>query len=54
MPINKKEITKEQIEKAMQCKADVELDGDQLKSIAGGYCWQHCDDYSCKWDYEYI
>ena len=82
MPINKKELTKEQIEKAMQCKtpeelmelakaggftitreeaesylaelADVELDGDQLKSIAGGYCWQHCDDYSCKWDYEYI
>ena len=82
MSINKNEITKEQIEKAMQCKtpeelmelakaggftitreeaesylaelADVELDGDQLKSIAGGYCWHHCDGYSCEWDYEYI
>ena len=65
MPINKNELTKEQIEKAMQCKtaddlmayaksegiditreeaeayfaelADVELDGDVLKSVAGGH-----------------
>ena len=72
MPVNKKEITKEMIRKAMQCKdadelmalakangfditkdeaeaymvemADVELDGDVLKSVAGGhdyFCW-HC------------
>ena len=82
MPINKNELTKDMILKAMQCKdadelialaktggieltkeeaesymaelADVELDGKELKSIAGGYCWQHCDGYSCSWDNEYI
>ena len=82
MPIYKKDLTKEMVVKAMQCKtpdelmemakaggftitreeaesymaelADVELDGEQLKSIAGGYCWHHCDGYSCEWDYEYI
>lgn len=71
MPINKKELTKEQIEKAMQCKtadelmalaktggyeitkdeaeaymaelADVELDGKELKSVAGGGCYTKCD-----------
>ena len=75
MPINKKEITKEMIEKAMQCKsadelmalaktngyeitkdeaeaymaelADVELDGKELKNIAGGYCYADCPDYEC-------
>ena len=64
MPINKNEITKEMIEKAIQCKtadelialaktegceitkeeaeaymaelADVELDGEKLKNVAGG------------------
>ena len=82
MPINKNELTKEMIAKAMQCKtaeelielaksggftitkeeaeaymadlADIELDGKELRSIAGGYCWHHCDGYSCEWDYEYI
>lgn len=82
MPINKKEITKKMVIKAMQCKtaeelmelakaegfgitkkeaeaymadlADVELDGKELKSIAGGYCWHHCDADNCSWDYEYI
>ena len=77
MPINKNELTKELIEKAMQCKtadelmalakaegfaitkeeaeaymvelADVELDGKELRSVAGGVCWsdcvgQYCDD----------
>ena len=69
MPINKNEITKEMIAKAMQCKtveelmalaksegleitkeqaeayflelADVELDSEKLKNIAGGIesCW---------------
>ena len=67
MPINKKEITKEQIVKAMQCKtvdelmelaeaegvaitkeeaeaymaelADVELEGKELKNVAGGDCY---------------
>ena len=66
MPINKKELTKEQIEKAMQCKtadelmelaktggyeitkdeaeaymaelADVELNEETLKKVAGGIC----------------
>ncbi len=71
MPINKKELTKEQIMKAMQCKtadelmvlakaeglaitkdeaeaylaelADVELDGKELKKIAGGDdCYLFC------------
>ena len=74
MPINKNELTKEQIEKAMQCKtadelialaktggyditkeeaeaymaelADVELDGKELKSVAGGRCYlDGCPDY---------
>ena len=44
MPINKKELTKEQIVKAVQCKtADelMELDSEKLKKIAGGIetCW---------------
>ena len=78
MPVNKKEITKEMIRKAMQCKdadelmalakangfditkdeaeaymtemADVELDGDVLKSVAGGhdYFYWHCPtDFDC-------
>ena len=71
MPINKNELTKEQIVKAMQCKtadellalakaegfdvtkdeaeaylaelADVELDGKELKKIAGGKdCYTYC------------
>lgn len=70
MPINKNELTKEQIVKAMQCKtadellalakaegfdvtkdeaeaylaelADVELDGKELKKIAGGDCYLDC------------
>ena len=78
MPINKKEITKAQMLKAMQCKsadelmalakaegfaitkdeaeayfaelADVELDGDVLKSVAGGhdyFCWHCPTDFDC-------
>ena len=67
MPINKNELTKEQIQKAMSCKtadelmalakevgieltkeeaeaymaemADVELDSDLLKQVAGGACY---------------
>ena len=67
MPINKNELTKEMIAKAMQCKtadelmalarsegfeitkeeaeayfaelADVELDEEVLRSVAGGACW---------------
>ena len=81
MPINKKELTKEQIEKAMQCKtadelialaktggyditkeeaeaymaelADFELDGKELKKIAGGGCYTKCDEecpYYCPHD----
>ena len=70
MPINKDVITKEMLEKAMQCKsaeelialaktggieltkeeaeaymaelADVELDEDMLKRVAGGVCWKNC------------
>ena len=78
MPVNKKEITKEMIRKAIQCKdadelmalakangfditkdeaeaymtemADVELDGDVLKSVAGGhdyFCWHCPTDFDC-------
>ena len=75
MPINKNEITKEQIEKAMQCKtadelmalakaegvditkaqaeaymaelADVELDGKELRSVAGGGCYADCGGHFC-------
>ena len=67
MPINKNEITKEMLEKAIQCKtaeelmalakserfeltkaeaeaymaelADVELDGKEMKNVAGGTCY---------------
>ena len=75
MPVNKKEITKKQIMKAMQCKtadelialakaggyeitkeeaeaymaelADVELDGKQLKKVAGGGCYPDCPKDYC-------
>ena len=75
MPINKKELTKEQIEKAMQCKslkelmalakaegyditkdeaeaymeelADVELDSEKLKNVAGGGCYPDCKNDYC-------
>ena len=75
MPINKAELTKEQVLKAMQCKtaeelmayaksegvaitgeeaeaymaelADVELDGKELKKVAGGGCYGDCPDYEC-------
>ena len=75
MPVNKKEITKEMIRKAMQCKdadelmalakangfditkdeaeaymtemADVELDGEELKTVAGGKCYMDCPDFEC-------
>lgn len=75
MPINKNELTKEQIQKAMSCEtveelmalakaegieltkeeaeaymaemADVELDSDALKQVAGGICYMAtCDDHS--------
>lgn len=70
IPINKNELSKEMIAKAMQCKtadelialaktggieltkeeagaymaelADVELDSDMLKKVAGGVCWENC------------
>ena len=78
MPINKNELTIEQIEKAMQCKtadelmvlakvdgyeitkdeaeayleelADVELNGKELKSVAGGYCYDVCYSAQCNMD----
>ena len=70
MLINKKEITKEQLQKAMACKtadelmaaakaegieltkaeadaymtelADVEMDEETLKNVAGGGCYSEC------------
>ena len=82
MPINKKELTKEQIVKAVQCKtadelmelaktggyeitkdeaeaymadlADVELDGKELRSVAGGGCYADCGgDNMCSTYYHY-
>ena len=82
MPINKNEITKEMIEKAMKCKtadelmelaktggyeitkdeaeaymadlADVELDGKELRSVAGGGCYADCgSDNMCSTYYHY-
>ena len=79
MPIDRKELTQEQIMKAMKCKdadelislakaegfaitkdeaeaymaelADVELDGEQLKQVAGGECYSKCPHYECdNWD----
>jgi predicted ribosomally synthesized peptide with nif11-like leader len=79
MPVNKNELTKEQIEKAMQCKsveeltalakaegyeitkeeaeayleelADVELDGKELKNVAGGGCYADCQSVcGCDWE----
>ena len=77
MPVNKNEITKEMLEKAMKCKsaeelvalaesggielakdeaeaylaelADVELDGKEMKNVAGGTCYmadEPCKKYS--------
>ena len=81
MPIDKNRITKEMIEKAMQCKtaeelaelakaegvditraeaeaylaelADVELDGKELRGVAGGDCYHYCppDCHDCPYDY---
>ncbi len=75
MSINKKELTNEQIMKAMRCKnadelmklakaegfditkdeaeaymaelADVELDGKELRSVAGGGCYADCGEDRC-------
>ena len=85
MPINKNELTKEQIEKALSCEtaeelmelakaegveltkeeaeaymaeiADVELDSDALKQVAGGGCYGDtvvCRCEQCKCEQEYI
>ncbi len=59
MPINKNELTKEMIAKAMQCETaedlvalaksedDIELDDAMLKNMAGGYCLTDCIDPDC-------
>ncbi|MBQ9571896.1 MAG: hypothetical protein IJR22_00710 [Acidaminococcaceae bacterium] len=72
MPINKNELTKEMLAKAMQCETadelialaktedikltkeeaeaylaeldDYELDGEELKQVAGGMCYGACKD----------
>ena len=85
MPINKNELTKEQIQKAMACEtveelralakaegieltkeeaeaylaemADVELDEDALKQVAGGGCYGDtvvCRCEQCRCEQEYI
>jgi predicted ribosomally synthesized peptide with nif11-like leader len=42
------EITKEEAEAYMAELADVELDGEQLKKVAGGECSECYGD--CSWD----
>ncbi len=81
MPVDKNKITKEMIEKAMQCKtaeelvelakaegvaitkdeaeaylaelSDIELNGKELRSVAGGDCYHYCppDCHDCPYDY---
>ncbi len=81
MPVDKNRITKEMIEKAMQCKtaeelaelakaegvaitkdeaeaylaelSDIELNGKELRSVAGGDCYHYCppDCHDCPYDY---
>ena len=41
------EITKGEAEAYMAELADVELDGKELKNIAGVYCYADCPDYEC-------
>ena len=50
MPINKNELTKEMIAKAMQCETAedlVALAKSELKNMAGGYCLTDCIDPDC-------
>ncbi len=44
------EITKEEAEAYMAELADVELDGEQLKNVAGGYCYDVCYSAECNMD----
>ncbi len=64
MSINKNELTKELIQKAMACKtaeelmatayltelSDFELDSEALTKVAGGGCYTECNSehYHCK------
>ena len=55
MSINKNELTKELIQKAMACKtaeeelSDFELDSEALTKVAGGGCYTECNSerYHC-------
>lgn len=40
-------ITKEEAEAYLAEMADVELDGKELRSVAGGVCWQDCVGQYC-------
>ncbi len=53
MPINEKEITKDEAEAYMAELADVELDGAALKKIAGGDCYavDGCMEKGCNWHF---
>ncbi len=44
------EITKEEAEAYMSELADVELDGKELRSVAGGYCYDVCYSAQCNMD----
>ena len=40
-------ITKDEAEAYMVELSDAELDGKELKNVAGGYCYADCSDYEC-------
>ena len=47
------DITKEEAEAYLAELADVELDGEQLKSVAGGGCYTKCDSDTCDKDWAF-
>ena len=47
MPINKNELTKEMIAKAMQCETAEDLVALAKSEMAGGYCLTDCIDPDC-------
>ena len=47
------DVTKEEAEAYMAELADFELDGEQLKNVAGGGCYTKCDSDTCDKDWAF-